>query len=243
MKRILIAAITSLMTILTATAQGSPTKGDAQQSLNLYIIDGRHVDNFDGSQLIGRQIKFYEMKQQESITIHNIFTIDNWRELKENLDSTEVISLQTKTVLNVPDNGSWTIVGQPSDTITASRTPSMRMETMSDPLIILDGELYMGKVGDIKPADIKSINVYKRSSDVARSYGEQGKNGVIEIFTLRLPDAITYFIDGEPATKDAFKSLSPENIKKVTVLKRGSWAAMKTSPDGRTNDIYQITTK
>ena len=243
MKRILIAAITCLMAILTATAQESPTKGDAQQSLNLYIIDGRHVDNFDGSQLVGRQIKFYEIKQQERVTIHNIFTTDNWMKLKENLDSTQVISLQTKTVLNVPDNGSWTIVGQPSDTITASRTPSMRMETMSDPLIILDGELYMGKVGDIKPADIKSINVYKRSSDVARSYGEQGKNGVIEIFTLRLPDAITYFIDGEPATKDAFKSLSPENIKKVTVLKRGSWAAMKASPDGKTNDIYQITTK
>lgn len=243
MKRILIAAITCLMAILTATAQESPTKGDAQQSLNLYIIDGRHVDNFDGSQLVGRQIKFYEIKQQERVTIHNIFTTDNWMKLKENLDSTQVISLQTKTVLNVPDNGSWTIVGQPSDTITASRTPSMWMETMSDPLIILDGEPYMGKVGDIKPADIKSINVYKRSSDVARSYGEQGKNGVIEIFTLRQPDAITYFIDGEPATKESFKILSPENIKKVTVLKRGSWAAMKASPDGKTNDIYQITTK
>ena len=78
---------------------------------------------------------------------------------------------------------------------------------------------------------------------MARSYGEQGKNGVIEIFTLRQPDAITYFIDGEPATKESFKILSPENIKKVTVLKRGSWAAMKASPDGKTNDIYQITTK
>ena len=231
------------MAIQTATAQESPTKGDAHQSTNLYIIDGRHVDNFDGSQLVGRQIKFYEMKQQESVTIHNIFTTDNWRELKENLDSTEVISLQTKTIFNVPDNGSWTIVGQSSDTITASRTPAMRMETMSAPFIILDGKVYMGKMGDIKPADIKSINIYKRGSDVAHSYGEQGKNGVIEIFTLRLPDAITYFINGEPATKEAFKSLSPESINKVTVLKRGSWAAMKASPDGRTNDIYQITTK
>ena len=125
MKRILIAAITCLMAILTATAQGSPTKGDAQQSLNLYIIDGRHVDNFDGSQLVGRQIKFYEIKQQERVTIHNIFTTDNWMKLKENLDSTQVISLQTKTVLNVPDNGSWTIVGQPSDTITASRIETL----------------------------------------------------------------------------------------------------------------------
>ena len=78
MKRILIAAITCLMAILTATAQESPTKGDAQQSLNLYIIDGRHVDNFDGSQLVGKQIKFYEIKQKERVTIHNIFTTDNW---------------------------------------------------------------------------------------------------------------------------------------------------------------------
>ena len=78
---------------------------------------------------------------------------------------------------------------------------------------------------------------------MAKSYGEKGRNGVIKLFTEKLPDAVTYFIDGEKASKADFSKLVPDKIKEIKVLKRGSAAAVQVSPEGNTNDIYQITTK
>ena len=209
---------------------------------NFYVIDGKHVENFDGSQLVGLQIKFYEMKRTEHVIIHNIFTTDDWMKIEGSPDSVKMVSMATQSVYNVPENGNYTIIGHSNDSITA-KTPRMQMQTMRDPLIVLDGKIYTGRMNDINQAEVKSMNVYKPGSNVALSYGEKGKNGVLEIFTEHLPDAITYFIDGQPATKEAFSSLSPERIKKVTVLKRGSAAAIDACPEGKTNDIYQITTK
>ena len=231
MKRILITTLSMLLAVLNAAAQE-----------NFYVIDGKHVENFDGSQLVGMQIKFYEMKRTEHVIYHNIFTTDDWMKIEGSPDSVRAVSMTTQSVYNIPESGSYTIVGHSNDSITA-KTPRMRMQTMRDPLIVLDGKIYTGKMSEIDQASIKSMNVYKPSSDVAQKYGEQGSNGVIEIFTEHLPDAITYFIDGQPATKEAFNSLSPERIKKVTVLKRGSAAATSACPEGKTNDIYQITTK
>ena len=80
-------------------------------------------------------------------------------------------------------------------------------------------------------------------SEVAKSYGDKGKNGVIKIFTEKMPEAVTYFINGKKASKADFNKLSPDSIKVIKVLKRGSAAAIQASPDGNTNDIYMITTK
>ncbi len=80
--------------------------------------------------------------------------------------------------------------------------------------------------------------------DVARSYGDKGKNGVLKIYPTTQPEAITYFIDGQPATKTDFNRLSPDSIKEIKVPKRGTAATLKASPkSGEINDIYLITTK
>lgn len=224
MKRIIILIICAVCLILSASAQR-----------NDYYIDGKPVENFDGSQLVGKTIKHYEITRLKSVNIHTILTSDDWMKLEGRPASTSSsangVTVQTRTK-----------VSEATDSVaTTSTTP--RIETYRNPLIILDGEIFAGKVNEIKPTDIKSINVYKPNSDVARSYGEQGKNGVMEIFTNGQTDAITYFINGEPATKEAFNRLSPSEIKTVKVLRRGSAAAMEASPDGKKNDIYQITTK
>ena len=49
-----------------------------------------------------------------------------------------------------------------------------------DPLVILDGIMYSGRIGDINPADIASIEVLKDASSKA-VYGAQAANGVIII--------------------------------------------------------------
>ena len=51
----------------------------------VYEIDGQTVDNFDGSQLAGKTIKDYIIKQQPSAqtTIHRITTTDYMEHEKE----------------------------------------------------------------------------------------------------------------------------------------------------------------
>lgn len=54
----------------------------------------------------------------------------------------------------------------------------------SDPLIVLDGVIYEGKLADITPEDIASIDVLKDASSAA-VYGAKAANGVIVISTKR----------------------------------------------------------
>ena len=51
-----------------------------------------------------------------------------------------------------------------------------------EPLIILDGVIFKGKLSDIDPSNIKSKRILKDAAATA-VYGSQGLNGVIEIET------------------------------------------------------------
>ena len=217
MKRIIFLALSAMLLCLTASAQE-----------NFYVIDGKRVENFDGSQLIGKTIKHYDLKRLEHTTIHNIFTTDDWVKIEGGSSATtvRVLSAEEATANGIP--------------LTAG---SMKA-SMRNPLIIVDGQEFTGNIyTDIGTDNIQSMNVYEADSEVAKSYGDKGKNGVIKIFTEKLPEAVTYFINGEKASKADFNKLSPDNIKEIKVLKRGSAAAIQASPDGNTNDIYLITTK
>ena len=86
-------------------------------------------------------------------------------------------------------------------------------------------------------------NIITFPYDVAKSYGDKGRNGVVKIFTATQADAVTYFITGQPASKADFNRLTPESIKEIKVLKRCTSAAMKASTDGDTHDVYLVTTK
>ena len=217
MKRIIFLALGAMLLCLTASAQE-----------NHYFIDGHRIENFDGSQLEGKTVRHYELKRLEHVTIHNIFTTDDWVKISG------TNSAATVRTLTAEEPGAE---GLPL----ASGAVKAWMRT---PLIIVDGEEFTGNIyKDIGTDNIKSIDVYQPGSEVAKSYGEKGKGGVIKLFTEKLPDAVTYFIDGEKASKADFSKLVPDKVKEIKVLKRGSAAAVQACTEGNTNDIYQITTK
>ena len=54
------------------------------------------------------------------------------------------------------------------------------LSASNDPLIVLDGIPFMGKLSDINPTDIKSMDILKDASATA-IYGSRGANGVIII--------------------------------------------------------------
>ena len=58
------------------------------------------------------------------------------------------------------------------------------LSASNDPLIVLDGIPFMGKLSDINPTDIKSMDILKDASATA-IYGSRGANGVIIITTYK----------------------------------------------------------
>ncbi len=58
------------------------------------------------------------------------------------------------------------------------------LRTSTNPLIVLDGVIYMGDLSDINPNDIASMDVMKDAASAA-IYGARSANGVIQITTKR----------------------------------------------------------
>lgn len=203
MKRLLFIIISSLMFCIPAGAQDGNI---------IYIIDGTMVENFDGSQLVGKKVERYNVEHPNAnTTVHNIFTSDSRPAAERN-----------------EETAAGSVKGRASDD--------------NNPLIVLNGEIYTGDVNKINPNDIAYIDVYKPGSNVAASYGVKGEHGVIKIFSKKSASAITYFIDGAKSSIDVFNKLTPQEIKAIKILKRGTSQAIELCDEGRTNDIYLITT-
>ena len=75
-------------------------------------------------------------------------------------------------------------------TNTAGGQPSMQLRGQNsisgsnDPLIVVDGIIFMGNINDINPNDIASFDILKDATSAA-AYGSRSANGVIVITTKR----------------------------------------------------------
>lgn len=97
--------------------------------------------------------------------------------LLPNLNALEALK-GSVTGLNVgPVN---TAGGQPSILIRGQRSIS----GSNDPLILLDGVIYLGSISDINPNDIASYDVLKDAVSAA-AYGSRSANGIIAITTKK----------------------------------------------------------
>jgi len=84
----------------------------------------------------------------------------------------------TVTGLNI--GAVTTAGGQPSMNIRGQRSIS----GSNDPLILLDGVIYLGSISDINPNDIASYDVLKDAVSAA-TYGSRSANGIIAITTKK----------------------------------------------------------
>lgn len=66
MKRTIILLMVVMASVITMSAQ--------EEKKTIYVIDGKQVENFDGSQLQGKTIVHYSVEPQ--LNIHNIVTSD-----------------------------------------------------------------------------------------------------------------------------------------------------------------------
>ena len=207
---------------------------------NVFIINGKKIENFDGSQLTGKKILSFNVIKNDKGDVYNIHTDEILPDSLRNRPykvSTELHYITKDTLAN-------------GNNINKSKkTGKMEVEVTnfdmlnSKPLIVLDGKEYTGSFNYIKPGDINSVNVYKPGSDVANAYGEKGKNGVLKIFTKASKDNVLYVVDGKPATSQEVKDIAQSKISNIVILKRGSKAAMEHGEIGKTHDICIIKTK
>ena len=106
----------------------------------------------------------------------------------------------------------------------------LNTNSKNPPYIILDGvPLENGKMDQVKPDDIESISVLKDKS-ATTIFGEKGKNGVILITSKKKgiqfrtvednkTEPAMYLVDGVVKTSDEVKSIDPNRIESVNVLK------------------------
>ena len=224
--------------VLTFIALFATVVSYAQE--NVFIINGKKIENFDGSQLTGKKILSFIVIKNDKGDVYNIHTDEILPDSLRNRPykvSTELHYITKDTLAN-------------GNNINKSeKTGKMEVEVTnfdmlnSKPLIVLDGKEYTGSLNYIKSGDINSINVYKPGSDVANAYGEKGKNGVLKIFTKASKDNVLYVVDGKPATSQEVKDIAQSKISNIVILKRGSKAAMEHGEIGKTHDICIIKTK
>ena len=209
---------------------------------NVFIINGKKIENFDGSQLTGKKILSFNVIKNDKGDVYTIHTDEILPDSLRNRPykvSTELLYITKDTLANGNNINKSEKPGKMEVEVT-----NFDMDMLnSKSLIVLDGKEYTGSLNYIKPGDINSINVYKPGSDVANAYGEKGKNGVLKIFTKASKENILYVVDGKSATSQEVKDIASSKISNIVVLKRGSKAAMDYGEVGKTHDICIIKTK
>lgn len=217
MKRNIMLALCALLFGLGATAQE-----------NFYVIDGQHVEHFDGSQLVGKKIKHYDLKYipDSKMTIHNISTTDGGEKI-EDAKVCSRVSVFTK---------------EQAEALGLLQEGGKMKTSIRNPLIIVDGEEYAGSIRDLTDS-IAYIDVYKPGEETARSYGEKGKNGVVKIFTRKKSVDVSYYINGEKSDKSGLSRLAPHAVRDIKILKRGTAQAIKACAEGKDHDVYLVRTK
>ncbi len=218
MKRFIITIFCAALFMVSSSAQTSKTT-------EKYIIDGREITNFDGSQLKDKVILDYKIEPGTECFVHRITTADGVKK------SNKVVDITRIEIPNQADEG--------------ANKGKYKIVIKKDKLLyIVDGVEKKNGLESIDPTNIASVTVFKPGSKEALSYGEAGKNGVVIIKT-RKEDHIVYIINGKNATKIEVDKLAPNLIKNVIVMKKGSKAAVKLAGEkgGNQNDYISIELK
>ena len=212
MKRFIITIFCAALFMASSSAQTSKTT-------EKYIIDGREITNFDGSQLKDKVILDYKIEPGTECFVHRITTADGVKK------SNKVVDITRIEIPNQADEG--------------ANKGKYKIVIKKDKLLyIVDGVEKKNGLESIDPTNIASVTVFKPGSKEALSYGEAGKK-------TRKEDHIVYIINGKNATKIEVDKLAPNLIKNIIVMKKGSKAAVKFAgkKGGNQNDYISIELK
>lgn len=149
MKKTIMFLLLAVLTVATMRAQES-TK-------NIYIIDGEHIENFDGSQLKGKTIESYSIDTKYDVNVHVISTSGNEpvREVKV-LSSRRVILADSITH---PYAEAYT------KALKVNNTNVQRLTGDDAIFVVNDQVVSYSKIKGIAPSSIISMEVIKDTNN------------------------------------------------------------------------------
>lgn len=149
MKKTIMFLLLAVLTVATMRAQES-TK-------NIYIIDGEHIENFDGSQLKGKTIESYSIDTKYDVNVHVISTSGNEpvREVKV-LSSRRVILADSITQ---PYAEAYT------KALKVDNTNVQRLSGDDAIFVVNDQVVSYSKIKGIAPSSIISMEVIKDTNN------------------------------------------------------------------------------
>lgn len=188
-----------LLSVLCAMFFNTHNEEIRKDTIDRYVIDKQIVENFDGTQLEGKTISKYIIAYKDAGNVverkHVIFTHKNSVTIGN-------VAINTKTNGNYLDGNSL-----------------VRGDVFSGIFIVDGKETSVHELVNVAN-DIEHINVFKPGSDVAKSYGEKGNNGVIVVTTRTNKNGgHICFVDGRRVEKSEVDKLSSDKIESMTVKK------------------------
>ena len=102
------------------------------------------------------------------------------------------------------------------------------------PLVVVDGTIYRGNIGDLNPNDIESVDILKDIS-AAAIYGAQASNGVILITTKkgsRIPSKPMLTYSAKYSLQTPANNIEPmDGIELEEYVRDGYWLSSRLAPD------------
>lgn len=177
-----------LISALFATLSPSNEMAASTDTIDRYVIDGQTITAFDGSQLVSKTIVNYDINYKNTsegvVKEHNIKT-----RISDPFDMFTVSDIHTdgigKTTFKSStwESGSTTSSTYKTNGFSAGELKGAFKEGET-PLIVVDDEVFTGKIEDIDSENVRSMTVLKGKA-AETIWGEKGKNGVIDIKTKK----------------------------------------------------------
>jgi N-acetylmuramoyl-L-alanine amidase len=185
----------------------------------LLIINGKKYTPQDAAKFKGSIIKGEEMiitpaGDKKAIELYGELAVNGVIEFK---DAYIIKAVPVETVKPVEIQGLKSITG--------------------NPLIVIDDEVRVSadtvKFNMLNPDDIKSINILKNQSAIDK-YGEDGKNGVIEIFTKKTLEDVTVVGKQTDKVEEVSKSNTQSKLDEVIVT---GYAKPKSNTQSKLDEV------
>lgn len=203
MKKIILLSLTLLLSALCLRGQQT-----------LYVIDNVTVENFDGSQLKGKNVKDYQItttgKGSKAVTVHAITTAPSAFSFSGDFPK---IDLKNFTL---PDFSGKDLKDY-ADSI--SVLGNTFIITQEKPLYIIDGKRTSDEsaLRDLSASQIKRVTVLK-NTEATKLYGTT--QPVIVVETKNMPDGLLDLLQKSPGVKvgeDGSISANGESVQKITI--------------------------
>ena len=175
-----------------------------------YVIDGNKVENFNGTQLIGKTVSAYDIMVA---TNHNDGSVTKIHLIKTSSDSEIGATSESAGILSKHF---------PKDNV----------------VYILNGEMtdrakFSAAMGNLPAEKIKLMQIHKAGSPTARKITGKDDVKVMELNIKKNefdePENIFYTVDGKEVSRNIFSSIPADQIKSIQILKAGGSEAVKIS--------------